>query len=92
MTGMAWTWLALLAALAVEVTGALTHRGWIAWFVAPVMALLIAANFMQLRRASALSRIFAIAGLFWVVVMFGLGGADYFSRQDFPAGPYVGSQ
>ena len=90
MTGTLLTWLGLVACLAAELAAAATHRGWVAWWVAPVMVALIAANFMQLRRASSLSRIFAAAGLFWIVVMFGLGSADYLSRHDTPSGSQVG--
>ena len=84
------TWVALLLALAAQVVGAVTHRGWLGWYAAPTMVVLIALNFMRLRSGSDLSRIFAIAGLFWVLVLFGLGGADLFRRRDEPVGRAVG--
>jgi cytochrome c oxidase subunit 4 len=48
-----------------------------------VMAALVAAGFMRLGRAAPLSRVFAIAGLFWLLVLLGLGSMDPLTRTDY---------
>ena len=47
---------------------------------AVAMATIVAWIFMELARAPHLARIFAYGGLFWVMVMFALGGSDYATR------------
>jgi hypothetical protein len=42
---------------------------------------------MELAKAPKLALIFAYGGLFWVMVMFVLGGADYATRTQDPARP-----
>ena len=78
-------WLGLLSVLGLEVGAALLHAGWLAWGLAPVMIALVAFRFMHVGRASALSRIFAVAGLFWLAVLLGLGSIDFVVRRDVPA-------
>ena len=78
-------WAALVVLLLVEALAAVFHAGWIAWGTAPVMVLLITAGFMQVLRQSPLTRIFAVAGLFWLLILVGLGGMDFFARHDYPA-------
>ena len=82
---LALTWLGLMLLLAVEIWGAATHRGWVAWAAAPLMVALVATVFMHVTKASAIARIFALAGVFWVLVLLGLGSVDFFARRDFPA-------
>jgi cytochrome c oxidase subunit 3 len=85
MIRLALAWVALMLLLGIEVIGTASGAGWLAWFAAPVMIALVACVFMHVTRASALSRIFAITGLFWVAVLLGLGSADYLSRRVTPA-------
>jgi caa(3)-type oxidase subunit IV len=75
----------LVLLLGVEVVGATSGAGWLAWVAAPLMIALVATAFMHVTRASALSRVFAIAGLFWAVVLLGLGSLDYLHRGVTPA-------
>ena len=82
MKGLVAIWAALLLLLGVEVAAVLLHRPALAWAAAPVMALLVAARFLQVARASPLSRIFAAAGVFWLMVLLGLGSLDFVVRQD----------
>ena len=82
---LALTWLGLMLLLAAEIFGAVTHRGWLAWAAAPVMIALVATVFMHVTKASAIARIFALAGVFWMVVLLGLGSVDFFARRDYPA-------
>jgi hypothetical protein len=36
---------------------------------------------MEVRTSSPLIRLASMAGLFWLILMFSLAGADYFTRQ-----------
>ena len=85
MSRLALAWALLLVLLGLQVAAALAHAGWIAGLLAPVMIGLVAFLFMDLGRASALSRIFALAGLFWLVVLVGLTSVDFLARRDYPA-------
>lgn len=78
-------WVLIMLLLAAQVGAALAHAGWVAGLLAPVMVGLVAFLFMDLGRASALSRIFALAGLFWLVILVGLTSVDFLSRHDYPA-------
>ena len=48
------------------------------------MAALVALTFMRLGVSRGLPRVFAIAGIFWICVMLGLGSLDSFTRHDIP--------
>ena len=85
MTRLLLAWVLLLALMGAQVAAALAHAGWVAGLLAPVMIGLVAFLFMDLGRASALSRIFALAGLFWLVVLVGLTSVDFLARHDYPA-------
>ena len=50
---------------------------WIAWIATPLMIMAVAVVFMRVTGASALSKIFALAGVFWIIVLLGLGSVDY---------------
>ena len=82
------TWLLLLLLLGVEVVATLLHAGWVGYAAAPVMIALVAFRYMHIGRQSALTRIFALAGLFWLAVLLGLGSVDYLVRRD-TAAPVV---
>jgi len=83
------TWLALLALLAASASSAWLPLGWIntaiGLAVATVKAALVALVFMRLRRAHALLRLAALAGLTTLALLFGLSGADYATRAEVPA-------
>ncbi len=81
MIGLALAWAGLVLLLVVEVVAAALHVGWLAWIAAPVMIATVALAFMHAGQASGLSRIFAAAGLFWVVVLLTLGSTDYVARH-----------
>jgi caa(3)-type oxidase subunit IV len=78
-------WAALVLLLILEVVSALLHAGWVAFGLAPIMVLLVAAGFMHVLKGSQLTRIFATTGLFWLLILLGLGGIDFFARHDYPA-------
>jgi len=78
------TWLALMALLAVTLVTAYLPLGASTFalnlLIAAVMVVLLVIFLMDLRHSSVLLRIVALAGLFWVVLMFSLTFSDYLSR------------
>jgi len=77
-------WVGLLALLGLQVGLAFLPLGqahlYFALCVSVAMATIIAWIFMELAKAPHLARIFAYGGLFWVMVLFTLGGSDYLTR------------
>lgn len=49
--------------------------------IAVVMAIVLAVFLMDLRNATILIRVVAVAGLFWTVMMFALTFSDYLNRN-----------
>jgi len=47
-----------------------------------IMAGLVGVMFMNLRTASGLARIFAVATIVWLVIILGMGGMDPVTRTD----------
>jgi cytochrome c oxidase subunit IV len=83
-------WLALLVLTALEFGAAFlpVGRGWRPLLLLPpacCMAALVCVMFMDVRRGPALVRGFAIAGLFWLAVLLGLGMVDPLTRAVYPA-------
>ena len=80
---LAWLTVSALAlgnlALAFHSLGPATFPA--ALVIAATMAAIVAASFMKLGEGLALNRVFAIGALFWLVIMFGLAGADYATRM-----------
>jgi cytochrome c oxidase subunit 4 len=62
--------------------------GWentvIALFIAFAKATIVAVIFMELDKGKALVRIFALAGLLWLAIMFWFVLNDYATRSEFP--------
>ncbi len=90
-----WTvlvWLVLLGLLALEVVAAYLPaiRG-ATPFIGIGMAVLVALTFMRLGSSRGLVPLFALAGVFWIVVMLGLGSLDSFTRRDIPVPPNGGA-
>jgi caa(3)-type oxidase subunit IV len=77
-------WAGLLALLAVQIGLAHLPLGaahlWFALAISAAMATIVAWLFMELAKAPHLARIFAYGGLFWIMALFALGGADYATR------------
>ena len=79
------TWFGLLLLLAVEfLLARLPATRGIVPFVGIAMALLVALTFMRLGSSRGLVPVFALAGVFWLCVMLGLGSLDSFTRHDIP--------
>jgi cytochrome c oxidase subunit 4 len=71
--------------LALTVGSAYVHLGAlnnvINFSIAAIKAALVAIFFMNLKNASPLLRLAAIAGLLWLVFMFALTAGDYLTRR-----------
>lgn len=84
-----WTWLTLLALLAVTAASAWLPLGpfnvVINLSVAFVKALLVMGFFMGLRGDSGAARLVAGAGFFWLLLLVGLSLSDYLTRRPLPA-------
>jgi cytochrome c oxidase subunit 4 len=78
-------WLALLLLLALTVGTAYVPLGIfntvMNMTIAAIKVALVLLFFMKLRSASALLRLAALAGLFWLAFMFVLTAGDYLTRQ-----------
>ena len=84
MSRVALPWLCLMVLLGVEIGAAVLQMGSVAAYVAPVMIATVAGAFMQIGSDTPLSRIFCIAGLFWLAILVGLGSVDFLARRDIP--------
>ncbi len=51
--------------------------------VPALMATIVAFAFVQVRRGPTIVRGFAVAGLFWLLVLLGLGSMDPLTRTDY---------
>jgi cytochrome c oxidase subunit 4 len=88
------TWLGLMIFLALTCASSYFPMGeWntvINMGISCAKALLIALFFMHLRNASALLRLAAFVGLFFLAILFGLSTGDYATRRISPA-PWAAS-
>lgn len=79
-------WLALMLLLAATTALAFVPLGtanlFISLGIAVAKALLVLLFFMELRAGTALVRVFAAAGFFWLMIMIALTSADYTHRSD----------
>ena len=79
-------WAALMLLLAATTAIAFVPLGslnlGISLAIAAAKALLVLLLFMELRASSALVRVFAAAGFFWLLIMITLTAADYTHRTD----------
>lgn len=85
---LVWTWLALFALLGTTMGLAFLPLGAmnlvVALAIAGIKGMLVALVFMKLGRGPSLRWVFAGAGLFWLMFMFGLSMTDYASRRGWP--------
>jgi cytochrome c oxidase subunit IV len=85
---IAAVWLALGLLFALELAGALT--GWghalgsALLIPAAAMVWLVGFYFMRVRVAGRLARFFALAAVFWLLVLLGLGSIDPMTRTVYP--------
>jgi cytochrome c oxidase subunit IV len=83
-------WLGLLLLLVLEFAAAYSPamRGG-APFIGIAMAIIVALTFMRLGNSRGLPTIFAAAGVFWLIIILGLGGLDSFTRHDVTTRPVM---
>lgn len=78
-------WLLLMALLAVEFALSMFAASRpVVPFVGIGMAAIVALTFMRLGSARGLPAVFAVAGMFWLAVLLGLGSLDPLTRHDVP--------
>jgi cytochrome c oxidase subunit 4 len=81
---LAIVYLALLALLSATMLATWIGLGRLGPFVslgiAVAKASLVFWFFMELRQAAGLVRLFAVAGVFWILLMFSLGMGDWLTR------------
>jgi cytochrome c oxidase subunit 4 len=77
-----WAGLVLLVCLTLGLSYVQLGSGNIAvaLLIAAGKAVIVLLAFMKLARSPALTWLFAGAGLFWLLIMFGLAGLDYAAR------------
>lgn len=73
-------WLLLMLLLAVE----FFVRGAAALAIGGAMAVIVALTYMRLARQKDVSSAFALATVFWLMVLLGLGSMDSATRRDIP--------
>ena len=82
-------WLALLLLAGASIGSAFLHLGTFApvaqFGIAAIQAVIVFILFMRLKGPPSLKWLFAGAGFFWLLLLFGLSTADYASRQGWPA-------
>lgn len=76
-------WLLLVLLLSIE----LVVRGVPAMAVGGAMAIIVALTYMRLARSRDVSAGFAIATVFWLIVLLGLGSMDAATRHDIGVSP-----
>ena len=76
---------ALMVLLVVTVAAAFVHLGplnlTVALAIAGVKALLVVLFFMHVIHSSRLTKVFVLASLLWLMILFGITFADYLSRD-----------
>lgn len=78
------TYIALLVLLGLTIVAALVDLGpfnvVVSLVIASMKAALVILFFMHVRFSRKLTRLFAVGGFFWLLILFGLLFADYVSR------------
>ncbi len=81
-------WLTLLLLLALGIGSAYLPIGrlhaMVSFGIAATQAAIVFILFMKLRGQPSLKWVFAAAGFFWLIFLFGLGSIDYATRSGFP--------
>ena len=76
-------WLGLLAAIGIEAAaGYVLGWGLVSLAIGLCMAGAVALFFMEAGRGPSQIRVFAVAGVFWLLVLLGLGVMDPLTRHD----------
>lgn len=83
---IAWLWLLVLGGLEFAASFLPLPRAWRPLILVPaaLMAMIVGINFMEVRKGPPVVRAFAIAALFWLLILLVLGSADPLTRQIVP--------
>jgi len=83
--GPLWAWVALILLFAINLGSAYVPLGdgnlAFNLFIAAVMAVILIVFLMDLRNSQVVIRVTAVAGLFWMALMFSLTFSDYLTRN-----------
>jgi small neutral amino acid transporter SnatA (MarC family) len=81
----AWLWLLALGAVEFAASFLPLPRAWRPLILIPgaLMAVVVAISFMEVKKGPPIVRAFAVAALFWLVVLLALGSADPLSRKNY---------
>jgi cytochrome c oxidase subunit 4 len=86
---LVWAWIGLVLLLALTLGMAFVPLGAgniaVALAIGAAKAAIVLLVFMELAPGHSLKLIFAGAGLFWLIILFGLSFTDYTTRTGFPA-------
>lgn len=81
-------WLCLLALGGVEFAASFLPlpRDWRPLILMPaiLMAVMVAISFMEVKKGPSIVRAFALAALFWLIILLALGSADPLTRVNYP--------
>lgn len=85
-----WLLLLVLGAAECALSFLPIPRDWRPLIILPgvLMVVTVAVGFMEVRRGIVLVRAFAVAAVFWLLVLLGLGSVDAFTRTDYHV-PYA---
>jgi len=83
---LCWIGLLLLAAVQFGCAALRFDRSYRPLLLLPslIMAALVALQFMRVQHGIAIVRVFAVAGLFWLTILLGLGMMDPMTRAIYP--------
>ena len=83
---IAWLWLLALAGVEFTASFLPLPRAWRPLLLVPaaLMAMIVGIRFMEVKKGPPLVRAFALAALFWLLVLLALGSADPLTRQNYP--------
>lgn len=86
MIQVAIAWVVLLVLFGTELGMAESGIGPYTPLVALAMVAVVVVFFMRLPKGSPLMKIFALAGVFWLCLLLGLGSVDFLTRHDHGVG------
>ncbi|PYD48557.1 hypothetical protein C3920_03945 [Novacetimonas pomaceti] len=92
MVRVLYCWILLMMLLAGELTMARLGFSSAVCACAVLMGLVIIFGFMRIAQAPPLAAIFALGGLFWLVILLSLGSLDSFTRTNFAVGSAMSSR
>lgn len=89
-------WLVLLLLTGISILSAFLHLGLfgpvVQFGIAATQAAIIFILFMRLKGPPSLKWLFAGAGFFWLLFLYGLSTTDYATRRDWPTLPVSGAE